>query len=77
LAILLLVPNDACRNPFNMWWLTTVGASPLMFVPNLFAIIFGTAALSGVHRRLNISALAGTGVAVTVLGLGHMFRVIW
>ena len=76
-AVVLLVPNDACGNAFNYWWLATIGASPLMFVPNLFAIMFGTAALIGVHRRLNMLALGGTGMAVAFLGLGHMFRVIW
>jgi hypothetical protein len=76
-AVLLLVPNDACSNPFNYWWLDTVGASPLMFIPNVFAIVFGTAALVGVHRGLNVLALAGTGMSVGLLGLGHIFRVIW
>jgi hypothetical protein len=76
-AVMLLVPNDACKNPFNEWWLANVGASPLMFVPNLFAIVFGTTALVGVHRPLNTMALFGVGVSVLLLGIGHIFRVIW
>ena len=77
LDLLLLVPNDACANPFNTWWIDTVGASPLMFVPNLFASLFGIAALLGIRPRWNTAALAAACVGVTLLGLGHMTRVIW
>jgi hypothetical protein len=77
LGLVLLVPNDDCANPFNEWWLATVGASPLMFLPNLYAILFGTAALLGVRPRFHLLALAGTCVGVALLGLGHMTRVIW
>ena len=77
LDLLLLVPNDACANPFNTWWIDTVGASPLMFVPNLYASLFGIAALLGIRPRWNTAALAAACVGVTLLGLGHMTRVIW
>lgn len=77
LALALLVPNDDCANPFNEWWIATLGASPLMFVPNLYAALFGLAALAGPRPRLAATALAGTCAAVLVLGLGHMTRVIW
>lgn len=77
LDLLLLVPNDACPNPFNTWWLATWGASPLMFVPNLYASLFGAGALLGVRPRWNLLALAGACLGVTLLGLGHMTRVIW
>ncbi len=76
-AVFLLAPSDNCINPFNYWWLENVGASPLVFVPNLFAIIFGTVGLVGVHTRLNTWILAGTGMSVGLLGLGHLLRVIW
>ena len=77
LALALLVPNDDCANPFNEWWIATVGASPLMFVPNLYAALFGLAALAGPRPRLAVAALAGTCAAVLVLGLGHMTRIVW
>ncbi|HEX6903016.1 MAG TPA: hypothetical protein VF789_25085 [Thermoanaerobaculia bacterium] len=77
LDLLLLVPNDACANPFNTWWIDTVGASPLMFVPVLYASLFGIAALLGIHPRWNTAALAAACLGVTLLGLGHMTRVIW
>ena len=77
LDLLLLVPNDACANPFNTWWIDTVGASPLMFVPNLYSSLFGIAALLGIRPRWNTAALAAACVGVTLLGLGHMTRVIW
>ena len=77
LAVPLLIPNDACGNAFNRWWLAKVGASPLMFVPNLFAIVFATSALMGVHRRVNLLAVLAVGLSVGLLGLGHMWRLIW
>lgn len=77
LDLLLLVPNDACANPFNERWLATVGASPLMFVPNLYASLFAVAALLGVHPRWNTAALGAACLGVALLGLGHMTRLIW
>ncbi len=77
LGFVLLVPNDNCANPFNEWWIATVGASPLMFLPNLYASLFALAALLGVRPKLNALALVGTCVGVTLLGWGHMTRVIW
>lgn len=77
LDLLLLIPNDACWNPFNAWWIETIGASPLMFVPNLYASLFATAALLGVRPRLNLAAVAAAALGVTLLGLGHMTRLIW
>ena len=77
LGLVLLVPNDNCANPFNTWWLATVGASPLMFVPNLYAILFAAGALLGVWPRWNALAVTAACAGVALLGLGHMTRVIW
>lgn len=77
LDLLLLVPNDACWNPFNAWWIEAIGASPLMFVPNLYASLFATAALLGVRPRWNVAAVAVACLGVILLGLGHMTRLIW
>jgi hypothetical protein len=77
LDLLLLVPNDACWNPFNEWWIAAIGGSPLMFVPNLYASLFAVAALLGVRPRLNVAAVAAACLGVTLLGLGHMTRLIW
>lgn len=77
LSFVLLVPNDNCPNPFNETWIATVGASPLMFLPNLYAGLFGTAALVGFRPRLSALALFGTCVAVALLGLGHSIKIIW
>lgn len=77
LGFLLLMPNDDCPNPFNETWIATVGASPLMFLPNLYAGLFGTAALVGFRPRWSALALAGTCVAVALLGIGHSARIIW
>lgn len=77
LGFVLLVPNDDCRNPFNEWWIATLGASPLMFVPNLYAIVFGLGALLGVRTRLGTLAVAAVCLGTALLGLGHMTRTIW
>lgn len=77
LGFVLLVPNDDCANPFNETWIAAVGASPLMFLPNLYASLFATAALVGFRPRLSALALAGTCVAVALLGIGHSAKVIW
>ncbi len=77
LGFVLLVPNDNCPNPFNETWLATVGASPLMFLPNLYAGLFGLGALLGHQPRWSALALAGTCVAVALLGIGHSAKIIW
>jgi hypothetical protein len=77
LGFVLLVPNDDCPNPFNETWLATVGASPLMFLPNLYASLFGLGALLGYRPRWSALALAGTCVAVALLGIGHSASIIW
>lgn len=77
LDLLLLVPNDACANPFNTWWIAWVGASPLMFVPNLYASLFGAGALLGLHPRWNLFCLIASCAGVALLGLGHATRIVW
>lgn len=77
LGFVLLVPNDGCPNPFNETWLAALGASPLMFLPNLYASLFGLGALLGCQPRWSALALAGTCVAVALLGIGHSAKIIW
>jgi len=77
LDLLLLVPNDACANPFNTWWIAHVGASPLMFIPNLYASLFGAGALVGVHPRWNLFCLIAACAGVALLGLGHSTHFLW
>jgi len=77
LALLALVPNDNCANPFNFWWIDTIGASPLMYVPNLYAAIFVACGLLGINPKSTILLTFGTCVGTLLLGLGHMFRIIW
>jgi hypothetical protein len=77
LDLLLLVPNDACANPFNTWWIAQAGASPLMFVPNLYASLFGAGALLGVYPRWNLLCLLGATAGVALLGLGHSTGILW
>jgi hypothetical protein len=77
LALLVLVPNDACANPFNTWWISRIGASPLMFVPNLYASLFGAGVLLRVHPRWNLFCLVAACAGVALLGLGHSTHVLW
>lgn len=76
-SLLVLVPNDACANPFNTWWIARIGASPLMFVPNLYASLFGAGAVLGVHPRWNLFCLAMVCLGVALLGWGHSAHVLW
>jgi hypothetical protein len=76
-GLLWLVPNDDCRNAFNLWWLEVVGASPLMYVPNLYAILFGASGLLGVHTGLNLVLVVGIVVGALLLGIGHQMRILW
>jgi hypothetical protein len=77
LDLLLLIPNDACPNPFNAWWIARVGASPLMFVPNLYASLFGAGVLLRVHPRWNLFCLVAACAGVALLGWGHSTHVLW
>lgn len=76
-ALILLVPNDNCSNPFNYWWIDTIGASPLMYVPNMYAALFAVCGLNGIHPKVVSLILPGVCVASLALGLGHQFGIIW
>ena len=76
-SLLMLVPNDNCSNPFNYWWIDTVGASPLMYVPNLYAALFVTSGLYGARPKIAVFLTMGICLAILLLGLGHQFRIIW
>lgn len=71
------VPNDDCTNPFNAWWIAELGASPLMFVPNVLAIASGAAALRGFAPGRNLLTLWAIAAASLALGLGHRYDWIW
>ncbi|MCK6446119.1 MAG: hypothetical protein L6Q99_06970 [Planctomycetes bacterium] len=71
------VPNDDCANPFNAWWIAVLGASPLMFVPNVLAIASGAAALRGFAPGRNLLSLWAIAAASLALGLGHRYEWLW
>ncbi len=77
LALVLLLPNDDCDNPFNAWWIQSIGASPLMYLPNALAILFGGAALRGIRPLTNILVIIGICASTLLLGLGHQAGIIW
>jgi len=77
LALLLLLPNDDCHNPFNAWWIEHLGASPLMYVPNVIAIILAVDVFRGKGSRFHLWMLVGICVATLLLGLGHRTKIIW
>src|SRR5215216_3344597 len=76
-SLLMLIPNDNCSNPFNYWWIEKIGASPLMYVPNVYAALFVTSGIYGVRPKSAIFLTMGICLASLVLGLGHQFRIIW
>ncbi len=77
MALLILIPNDNCSNPFNYWWIDTIGASPLMYTPNLYAVLFVTCGLHGIHPKIAAFLAMGVCIGSLILGFGHRLRIIW
>jgi hypothetical protein len=77
MALLTLIPNDNCANPFNYWWIEKIGASPLMYTPNLYAALFVTSGLYGIRPKVALFLTVCICVGSLLLGLGHQFRIIW
>jgi hypothetical protein len=73
----MLIPNDNCANPFNYWWIETIGASPLMYVPNMYAALFVTCGLYGIQPKGAGILTFGICIASLLLGLGHQLGIIW
>jgi hypothetical protein len=77
ISLMMLIPNDNCANPFNYWWIDTIGASPLMYVPNMYAALFVTCGLSGIHTKSAGFLTLSICIASLMLGLGHQLGIIW
>ena len=73
----MLIPNDNCANPFNYWWIETIGASPLMYVPNMYAGLFVTCGLYGIRPKSAGVLTLGICLGSLLLGLGHQLGIIW
>lgn len=76
-ALFLLIPNDDCANPFNVWWIDAIGFSPLMFVPNAIGAICVRSALTGATPWLALAGLVNVCLSTLFLGLGHRTDIIW
>jgi hypothetical protein len=77
ISLMMLIPNDNCRNPFNYWWIDTIGASPLMYVPNLYAALFVTCGLYGTRPKSAGVVVTAICLGSLLLGLGHQLGIIW
>ena len=77
LTPLLLIPNDDCRNGFNIWWIDTIGASPLMYIPNVLAVILASSLLRGRDPRHGLFLLVSICAAVLLLGMSHRLSIVW
>lgn len=77
ISLILLIPNDNCSNPFNYWWIERIGASPLMYVPNMYAALFVTCGLHGVNPKAVGVLAAGICTGSLLLGIGHQLGIIW
>lgn len=77
MALITLIPNDNCANPFNYWWIEKIGASPLMYVPNMYAALFVTCGLYGIHPKAIGFLTACICVGSLLLGIGHQLGIIW
>src|SRR5215211_2313131 len=76
-TLLLLIPNDNCANPFNYWWVKTIGASPLMYVPNMYAAMFVTCGLIGIRPKSAGFLTMCICLSSLLLGVGHQLGIIW
>ncbi len=75
LALWMLVPNDACGNPFNTPWVNWLGASPLMFMPNSVVLLVGCCCLHGVRPRTSLGVMMLINGFVLLLGIAHIIGV--
>ncbi len=76
-SLLLLIPNDNCQNPFNDPWNELLGASPLMFLPASVGVAIGVCGLAGVYPKFSVAIIYAISLALFVLGMGHLFKVVW
>jgi hypothetical protein len=76
-SLLLLFPNDECNNPFNYWWISKIGASPLTYLPTMYAILFAVTGLYGKNKYLITFILFGLCVGSLAISLGHRLRFLW
>jgi hypothetical protein len=77
LAFIILIPTCNCPNPFNTFWNSILGASPLMFVPTSFNILCGVAVTLGIKPMLCILLIIISNIATLGLGVGHIMGIIW
>jgi hypothetical protein len=77
LAGMMLVPNDDCPNNFNRPWLTWLGASPLMFLPNSVVLLLGYCGLQGIRSRISALMMGLINAWVLLLGIGHSTGLVW
>ena len=77
LAAWMIVPNDACENPFNRPWVEWIGASPLMFMPNSVVLLVGVCCLHGLRPRVSAVVMTLINGGVLLLGIGHLTGVVW
>jgi hypothetical protein len=77
LSSVLLIPNDDCQNLFNTVWLNKGLFSPMMFVPNVAAILFSLPMLRNGINIISLLVVIATLTCTLLLGLGHLTAYIW
>ena len=76
-SLLLLLPNDNCHNPFNDTWTHWIGASPMMFLPASLGVAVGVCGLLGFIPKGSVATVYGIAGLTFLLGMSHLFRVVW
>lgn len=77
IATTLLIPNDACINPFNGIWLSHGVLSPMMFVPNVGVILFSIPLLMNRLNMVSFAVIVTSTICTLVLGFGHITHFLW
>jgi hypothetical protein len=81
-GMVTLVPHCVCRNPVNVWWIETLGASPMCFGWGFVNTVLSVGVLSGRGRRagmllsLGVSYASAGGSFAFFIG-HHYFHFPW
>jgi len=77
LSFLLLIPNDKCYNPFNIWWIDKIGYSPLTYLPTFYAIQLSVCGFYNQKKGLVLISVYIICLAALFISIGHRLHFLW
>ena len=76
-GFIALLPNDACNNQFNYWYVKRIGYSPLTYVPVVMNILFVTASYLGKNKNVLLLLSLGVCIGSLIISFGHRLDILW